>query len=89
MAETSILEARASPAYLLAETKQDKFEDPITKAMELINICKALAETRRGAIRIVKNVHKDLEKFLVKMLDLCRPSPTPEDCEVRLFLSQG
>ena len=88
MAEISILKARASPVYLLAETKQN-FKDPITKAMELIKVCETLAETRRGAIKKVGNVHRDLEKFLVKMLDLCRPSPIPEDCEVELFLSRG
>ena len=89
MAEISILKARASPAYLLAETKQDNFMDPITKAMELIRICEKLVQTRRGAIKKVENVRKDLEKFLVKMLDLCRPRPTLEETEVGLFLNQG
>ena len=88
-ADVSILKARASPAYLLAETKQDNFMDPITKAMELIRICEKLVKTRRGAIKKVENVRKDLEKFLVKMLDLCRPRPTLEETEVGLFLNQG
>ena len=95
MAEISIFKARASPAYLLTETKQPlqqepiNFQDPISKAMELIKICDTLAETRRGAIKKVENIRKVLEKFLVKMLDLCRPGQTLSECEVGLFLSQG
>ena len=100
MAEISILKARASPAYLLAETKQNfqdpmyfqdpfTFQDPISKAMELIKICQTLEETRRGAIKKVGKIREDLEKFVVKMLDLCHPSTTEDKCEVGLFLSQG
>ena len=57
--------------------------------MELIIICRRLAQTRRGAIKKVNGVKKGLEKFLVKMLDLCRPHRDPDKCEITLCLSKG
>lgn len=108
MLELSILEVRASQAYLLAETYHREAsswldswvigndpsvedtinQDPINKVMELIIICRRLTQTRRGAIKKVDNVKKGLEKFLVKMLDLCRPHKDPARCEITLFLSK-
>ena len=62
--------------------------DTINTAMELIRICSKLEQTRRGAIKKVDNVKKGLEKFLVKMLDLCRPHEDPTKDEITLFLNK-
>ena len=99
MLEISSLEVRASTAYLLAEIQYnykmpydpnvENTPDSISKVMELIHICDRLAQTRRGSIRKVDYVKKSLDKFLIKMLDLCRPYEDKEKCEITLFLSQG
>ena len=90
MFEISFLEVRASTAYLLAEIQcKENTEDSISKVMQLIHICDRLAQTRRGSIRKVDHVKKSLEKFLIKMLDLCRPNQDRAKCEITLFLSQG
>ena len=111
MHELSILEVRASHVYLLAEHRLKEFNehvgydggtcenlphDPVSKAMELIQICSRLARTRRVAIKKVKNIKKCLEQFLVKMLDLCQPGDYRRDkgrearnqCEIALFLNK-
>ena len=90
MFEISFLEVRASTAYLLAEIQcAEGTQDSISKVMQLIHICDRLAQTRRGSIRKVDHVKKSLEKFLIKMLDLCHPNQDEEKCEITLFLSQG
>merc|ERR1711884_721733 len=108
MRELSILEVRASHVYLLAECRFGNRNedvgndggtdpnDPVSKAMELIQLCDRLANSRRGTFKKVKDIKKSLQKFLVKMLDLCQPgdhrkkedTKARKECEIAQFLSK-